>query len=193
MQGTPEKNDDINQESAPRFCGRVQLNIVDAETGFFYSGNYLGKKSIVSVGGGADFQDDAVRNSSHKLKPYFAWTTDATVDLPLGKEYVLAVQGAFVRVKNKPYETGEGYSSGQIGFSGQAGFLLYNKIQPVLKYMKFKDSDSGVTSQYFVGGLNYFIDGHKANIKAEYQMPWKGDNQDDSGEKKATVQCQIFI
>ncbi|MCU0822469.1 MAG: porin, partial [Spirochaetes bacterium] len=28
MKGNPDKNDDINPEAAPRFCGRIQLNIV---------------------------------------------------------------------------------------------------------------------------------------------------------------------
>ena len=193
MKGNTDKEDDINPEASPRFCGRIQMNIVDAETGFFYSGNYLGKKSIFSIGGGADYQNDAVRNPGNQLKPYFGWTTDLAVDLPIGNDYVLAVQGAFVRVKNKPYETGGGYSSGQLGFFAQAGFLLFNKIQPVLKYMKWKDSDKGDTTEYFVGGAGYFIDGHKANIKAEYQMPWNDDHKNKSGEKKATVQCQIFI
>lgn len=192
-QGSPEKNDDINRESNPRYCGRIQLNIVDAETGFFYSGNYLGKKSIFSIGGGADYQNDAVRNPGDKLKPYFAWTVDTTIDLPLGNDYVLTMQGAFVRVKNKPYESGDGYSSGQFGYFAQAGFLLFKRIQPVLKYLKWNDSDLDYMQEYFIGGVGFFIDGHKANIKAEYQMPWNDDHKNDSGEKKATVQCQIFI
>ncbi len=193
MQGTTDRNDDINPEAMPRLCGRIQLNIVDAETGFFYSGNYLGKKSIFSIGGGADYQNDAVRDSNSKLKPYFGWTVDATVDLPLGNEYALAVQGGFIRVKNKPYENTDGYSSLQFGFFAQAGFLIFNTIQPVLKYMRWKDDDKNFTKEYFVGGIGYFIDGHKANIKAEYQMPWNDDHKNASGEKQVTVQCQIFI
>ena len=39
----------------PRIVGRFQINIFDAETGFFYSGNYLGKKKILSFGAGIDW------------------------------------------------------------------------------------------------------------------------------------------
>ncbi len=39
MNNTPESNDDINPHSYLRYSGRLQLNIVDSETGFFYSGN----------------------------------------------------------------------------------------------------------------------------------------------------------
>lgn len=190
--GTPETRDDINRRSSPRYCGRLQLNIVDPETGFFYSGNYLGKKNIFSIGGGIDFQNFAVRNSSNDPEHYRAWTVDATIDLAINNDYVLAMQGAFVRVKNKPTEDG-GYIGKQFGMFAQAGVLIFNSFQPVIKYIRWDDDDNAVRTEYFTGGLNYFIDGHKANIKAEYQMPWNKDHKDNPGEKKATVQFQVFI
>ena len=41
-----------NKNDMPRYTGRIQVNLKDAEEGFFYSGNYLGKKSIISFGFG---------------------------------------------------------------------------------------------------------------------------------------------
>ena len=40
-----------------RVAGRLQINLLDAEPGFFYQGTYLGAKKIVSLGGFYDFQD----------------------------------------------------------------------------------------------------------------------------------------
>ncbi len=39
LQGTHVTSDDINPDSNPRFCGRVQINLLDSETGFFYCDN----------------------------------------------------------------------------------------------------------------------------------------------------------
>ena len=52
-------NDDVNPNNDIRYCGRIQINLLDPESGFFYSGNYLGKKKIVSFGGGLDYQRHA--------------------------------------------------------------------------------------------------------------------------------------
>ena len=40
-----------------RVAGRVQVNLMDAETGFFYAGSYLGTKKVLSIGASFDFQD----------------------------------------------------------------------------------------------------------------------------------------
>ena len=40
-----------------RAAGRVQVNLMDPETGFFYAGTYLGTKKILSIGASFDFQD----------------------------------------------------------------------------------------------------------------------------------------
>ncbi|HXU00463.1 MAG TPA: porin, partial [Polyangia bacterium] len=56
-----------------RVAARLQINLLDAEPGFFYAGTYLGAKRILSVGGSFDFQDD-----------YKQWNVDGFADLPLG-------------------------------------------------------------------------------------------------------------
>jgi hypothetical protein len=56
-----------------RVAGRVQVNLLEAETAFFYQGTYLGTKRVASLGASYDFQDNY---------KYFA--VDGFVDLPLG-------------------------------------------------------------------------------------------------------------
>ncbi len=56
-----------------RTAARLQINIFDPETGYFYGGTYLGAKKILSLGGSYDFESD-----------YKAYSADGFLDLPLG-------------------------------------------------------------------------------------------------------------
>lgn len=215
----------LNGNAAPRFVGRIQLNLMDAEDGFFYSGNYLGKKKIVSFGGGIDYQSNAgidydyQTSTPNKIDDYFAWTLDFTVDYPFAPGTVLALQGAYVHIDNRWSRTTKtringnalesyydyDYYGEEYGYFVQAGLLLMNTIQPVIKYStwvnKNKNAIGDDTSTYLTFGLNYFISGHNANIKIEYRHPL-GENEsiepsvdqiDKSGQQQVTLQAQIFI
>src|SRR6185312_1835441 len=56
-------------------AGRLQLNILDAEPGFFYAGTYLGKKKILSFGISGETQDPF---------HYYYVAGDGFADLPVG-------------------------------------------------------------------------------------------------------------
>ncbi len=193
-----EANEDRKTDSNPRFCGRFQLNFADPETGFFYSGNYLGKKNVLAIGAGVDFQKDAaiIRN---KVSTYFALTVDATADYKLSDEITVAFRGAYVKTANQPGQPNADAEENQYGFFGQLGVLLMGQVQPVIGYQYWDgltvlaNDKKAKDVSYMTFGLNYFIDGNSANIKAEYQNPMGKDNKAASGEKKATLQCQIFI
>ena len=186
-----EADSEAKTDGAPRFTGRIQVNFDEAETGFFYSGNYLGKKNILSIGGGIDYQKNA-----GNLGTYLAYTGDATIDYKISDEAVITFQGAYVKVAHQPGAS----VKNQWGWYAQIGALFYGQVQPVVKY-QYWDGDAVFTDgngddvkiSYMNYGLNYFIDGNNANIKAEYQNPMGKDNKSVSGEKKATIQFQIFI
>src|SRR6266540_4693445 len=57
--------------NAFRGTGRLQYNFWDTEAGYVYPGVYLGNKKILSVGAGADHQND-----------YRAWSADVFLSLP---------------------------------------------------------------------------------------------------------------
>lgn len=65
-----------------RFAARVQLNLLEAEPGFFYQGTYLGTRKILSVGGTVDLQDS-----------YRMYGGDVFLDLPVGPLGVVTAQG----------------------------------------------------------------------------------------------------
>ena len=56
-----------------RFAARLQINLLDPETGFFYAGTYLGAKRILSIGGSIDIQDS-----------YRYYAGDIFADMPAG-------------------------------------------------------------------------------------------------------------
>jgi hypothetical protein len=75
-----------------RLAGRVQVNVFDAEPGFFYQGTYLGTKKILSFGGYYDFQSQPSTGPAS----YKSYGGDAILDLPLGPG-ILTAQADFVR------------------------------------------------------------------------------------------------
>ncbi len=220
--GNTDRSDDINPDALPRFTGRMQINILDPEDGFFYSGNYLGKKKIVSFGGGVDYQADVTNlnignTDDQVVKDYFAWTADVTIDVPLAQGMAFALQGAYIHMDNQPTTTtNTAYSTTAVGANGiekqygyfvQAGLLLFDTIQPVVRYTRWytghqlmtgtTEYDNSITS-YLTVGLNYFINGHNANIKIEYRHglgeTQNGVDQDDQPNQNVfTLQGQIFI
>ncbi len=188
----------LNKNDMPRYTGRVQVNLKDAEEGFFYSGNYLGKKSIISFGMGLDFQQDVYKDGT-KAKDYTAWTVDAYFDHPVGANNVLTLQGAYIDVKNSAFSsvTISGttvYPDKMKIYFMEGGFLINGTWQPVARYYYKKIELAGVDGKIseIAAGVNYFIKGHNANIKVEYAHQLK-DETDDFKNKQVTVQCQIFI
>ena len=177
----------INHHDHARLTGRIQINLLDPEDGFFYSGNYLGKKKILSFGGGIDFQKNVYRdNDDYSLKDYLAWTVDLTIDSKITKKISFALQGAYLRSKNNPNQIDH------FAYFVQSGILILKTFQPVIKYYnKVIDTNGKTKISHASCGINYFIEGHNANIKTEYAYPL-GDNT-GSGEKKVIIQCQIFI
>ena len=183
----------INKNDMPRYTGRVQINLKDAEEGFFYSGNYLGKKSIISFGAGIDYQQDAFKAGT-KAKDYTAWTVDVYFDHPVAANNVLTLQAAYINVKNSPFmaKTPEEPEEAKMYFA-EGGFLINGTWQPVARFY-YKDVDKSKVSE-IAGGLNYYIKGHNANIKAEYAQELKDESGSTNNfkNKKITVQCQILI
>lgn len=200
-------DDDINSKSLPRVTGRIQINLKDAEDGFFYSENYLGKKTILSFGAGVDYMKDA-RIVDGNQEDYLAWTVDVIVDYPISPDMVVAFQAAYVNMKNRPGTlslfglTGLAMPEKEYGYFAQIGLLLNNTWQPVIKYASWVYQEAlgteDVTVSYLTIGLNYFINGHNANIKLEYQMPMgeivSGTDLDElPNQRVVTLQAQIFI
>ncbi len=71
--------------SSFRSAGRVQYAFFDVESGFFTTGTYLGKKKVLTVGGGYDVQSD-----------YKAFAADAFFERPIGAAGAVTLQADLV-------------------------------------------------------------------------------------------------
>lgn len=135
-----------------RATGRVQFNLFDAETGFFYAGTYLGAKRILSIGASADLQGDY---------KYFAG--DVFADLPLGP-------GVLTAQANVAYWDGGGFIpvAEQTALMAEAGYLIGSlRLTPIIRVEQLWVT-GGADQTRVGGGLAFWPYGHNANVKAFY-------------------------
>jgi hypothetical protein len=159
-----------------RYAGRVQYNLFDPEVGFFYTGTYLGKKRIVSIGGAFDHQSD-----------YDGYDLDVFVDHPLGAgavtgqfDYSRLDGGTLLRTLPK-----------QDNLLLELGYLVAAaKLTPFaqITHRSVADTGSGDETRTSVGA-SYWWTGHNANIKAAYQRIAPADAASQNG---FTIQLQVF-
>ena len=167
---------DTGSDNAFRYAGRVRYNVLDTESGFFYTGTYLGKKKILAVGAAFDAQQD-----------YHAYDIDAFFDHPLGPGAVTA------QVNYNRFDGGDTLKTlpKQNDVLVEAGYLIRAlKLTPVLQFAhkNVSDQSPGDESRTAVGA-NYWWAGHNVNVKALYtRIAPKGLNK----QNEFTVQLQVF-
>jgi hypothetical protein len=167
---------DAGSNNPFRYAGRVQYNLLETETGFFYTGTYLGKKKILAVGAAFDGQ-----------KGYHAYDADAFFDYPAGPGAVTA------QIDYNRFNGGDTLTTllKQDDVLVEAGYLIRAlKVTPVLQFARrnFTHSDTGDEKRTAIGA-NYWWAGHNTNVKALYTRiaPRGLDRQHE-----VTVQLQIF-
>ena len=171
----------VNQYSPMRSAVRLQYCFLDREKGFFYTGSTLGKGRMVNVGAGVDMQGS-----------YRGYSADAFVDLPVSELGSITASGS------AGIFDGGGTDQDSTAFTGlvprqsilfvEAGFLFKDlNLQPYLKYesqsvratVLKQVTASAATLDYqnslrsgdrWGFGVNYFINGHGASVKAMYEI-----------------------
>jgi hypothetical protein len=141
-----------------RATGRIQINLLDAEPGFFYAGTYLGKKKILSFGFSGDTQ-----SSYHYL------AGDIFADLPLGP-------GVFTAQVDVAHWTGGTFIplAKETAVMGEAGYNFDAvHLSPIVhvEHLWGGTSPGGITSVDQTragGGLAFWPYGHTSNLKAFY-------------------------
>jgi len=159
-----------------RATARVQVNLLDPETGFFYAGSYLGAKKILSVGGSADIQDEF---------KYFAG--DVFVDMPLGP-------GIFTAQVNVAHWNGGAFIAlpSQTAVMGEVGFAIGDlKLAPIVRAERlFLTGDNNDTTR-LGGGLALFAFNHNSNLKLFYTNI-KGEAA-SRGVNQINLQWQLYF
>jgi hypothetical protein len=183
---------DVGGRNFPRIVGRLQVNLLDPETGMFYAGTYLGAKRILSIGGAFDIQPHNDFAGSYRY-----WDVDGIVDMPAGPG---VVSGQI----NYAHWNGEGYVAipKQSALMMEAGYRLAEiPIAPVVRYeQRFPGTATAALpkQKWIAGGLSFFPYGHNLNVKAFYQRiipenPTPAPAVPLHGYNQFVVQWQLFF
>jgi hypothetical protein len=167
---------DAGSHNSFRYVGRLQYNVFDTETGFFYTGTYLGKKKILAIGGAVDAQ-----------QRYRAYDADAFVDLPTGV-------GAFTGQLDYNHFDGDRTFTSlpkQNDYLLELGYLVAAlKLTPVLQFSNRDVVNATVGDEnHWSIGANYWWAAHNANVKGAYS---RISPNGSPSQNEFTVQLQLF-
>ena len=157
--------DNANVNSSPLFSGRLRLDLMDIEGGFWGNGSFFGDKDIFAIGVGGQFQ----KHGSATMAGDKDWT-DVNVDVLFEKKLG---GGSFV--------TGEGayYHYGVLdGGISDAWYILgayatptmgVGSLQPMVRYQGEKVKGPGGTTPWNIDvGLAYLVKGPALRVVATY-------------------------
>jgi len=196
MPTVPGQPDRVGGLNFFRFVARLQVNVLDAEPGFFHAGTYLGAKKIVSFGGFYDLQD--------KYK-YFGG--DVFVDLPLGP-------GVFTLQSNVTHWDGGGFLTTikkDTAYMGEIGYLIGPlMLSPIFRYERLDaalaptdptmpagpmnpltDDPLNPSEKRIGGGLAFWPFGYNTNFKAFFQRVHRALGTHDYNQ--VNVQWQLYF
>jgi hypothetical protein len=173
-------------KSQLRYTGRVHLTLLDPESSLVYRGTYLGEKKVLTLGGGYQFEPDAVfaNLAAHTLpKDYTAWTMDGFFEYPTTAG-TFTLSGAYLRTDFDNAFQGADPDPRSVGENGEkkgwyvkAGYLLPNKVGPGKvqffgRYEEWKFAQlSGIFDQkikWWALGANYLIKGQDVRVTVQY-------------------------
>jgi hypothetical protein len=166
--------------TAMRFMARVQLNLLDPETGYFYAGTYGGTKKVLSIGGGIDLQDD-----------YKGYAGDAFLDLPIGDDVLTA------QVDVLHFDGGTWIPAllKQTEVQAEAGYRIGAlKLSPIVRFedqIISNASSAAPNVQRYGVGLAWWVMNHNMNVKAFYSYV-----KPDNGSRKYSqinLQMQFYV
>lgn len=180
-------NDDGTEpRSSLRYTARAHVTLLDPEATLVYRGTYLGEKRVLTLGGGYQFEPDALYGNVAArtlAKNYQAWTADAFFEYPLPAGAV-TLSGAYLRTDfGGAYQGGDpdprsvGLNGEKKGWYAKAGYLLpvqlwTGSVQVYARYESWRFAElSQIVDQqirWIAAGLNYYLKGQDLRITLEY-------------------------
>lgn len=174
-----------NGDDHVMWTGRVVLNLLDPEPGYYNQSTYYGEKEIFAIGLAGMSQRDAVGTIADP-RDFTGWNIDALYETKLAGGGVVSLEGAYYDFDDDDatsIETATGIST--LTRQGESYFLLasylcpckvgYGKVwgnfQPYVRWQEY-DRDfttTGVLEDQVDLGLNYIIDGHDARVSLVWE------------------------
>jgi hypothetical protein len=171
---------DVGARNFFRFAARLQVNLFDPETGFFYAGTYLGAKRVLSLGGSIDIQD------SYR---YFAG--DFFADLPLGP-------GVFTGQVNVAYWNGHSFIAipDETAIMAEVGYNIAGvRVSPILRFEDLLVASTATAGSSHVarfgGGVGWWPYGHTSNLKLFFTQI-RASNEDHA-QNQVNLQWQVYF
>lgn len=185
-----------NPDDNLRFVGRVSVSLLDPEKEFFNPQTYLGEKSVLSIGAGIDFQEDLIMGigANRRERDYTAWTVDLHYDQPIG-DGGLTLEAAYIDINNGPNEIN--FTRMEPGFdatiaSAKAGYFFPVGLQPVVHWEKLNMKNGLDDTNFYGGGINYYIKGHANKISLDVTQVDQ-EREDTDFQDHLIVTAQIAI
>lgn len=167
-----------------RFAARVQANVFDPETGFFYAGTYLGTKRVLSFGATIDVQDE-----------YIHWGGDAFLDMPVGPGLITA-QANVAHYDGKDFIVAGGISTPlpkQTSVMGEAGYLIDAiDLSPIVRFERQWIDPTSTHETRVGGGVAFWPYGHAFNVKAFY-LRVTPSAAGQHGFNQINLQTQVYV
>jgi hypothetical protein len=172
-----------------RLVARVQYNLFDPETAFFYAGTYGGSKKVLSFGAAVDHQDS-----------YTAFAVDAFLDLPLGPD-VLTAQFAFLHYGDSTTTPWLAVapplppSIRQNAVVFEAGYRLGAlKISPIVRFEDqfFSDTTPSASLLRVSAGVAWWLMNHNLNVKLFYSYV-KATAATSINWNQLNLQVQLYV
>ncbi|MGE5174227.1 MAG: selenite/tellurite reduction operon porin ExtI [Betaproteobacteria bacterium] len=202
-------NDDINDpKSTLRYTARVHLSLLDPEYSLVYSGTYLGKKKVLTVGAGYQTESDAVYGNvagKDLVKDYQAYTYDVFFEYPTPAG-TFTVSGAYLKEDFDGAYKGTDPDPRSIGINGEkkgwytkAGYMLPDSdLQVFGRYEKWRFAELvGIFDQeikWTAVGLNYYFRGQDMRFTLEYSTnDYEKEDTFNKDYKTVTVMLQFRI
>lgn len=149
------------------YAGRLQLDLWDAEPGYYGTGNYLGSKDILAFGiAGRSQQNGAY--STTATGDYASYSIDFLLEKKGVGPGALSFEAA-----GYDYDTSDVFLSEQgTAYSAGLGYIFDQKVgggqfQPFVRYQKFS-ADSDIDTKRYDLGVSYIIDGYNAQLSGAF-------------------------
>lgn len=166
----------FNPNHQQLFAGRIVINFLDPEPGYYNSSTYYGEKDILALGFTVQSQKDAATDLV-TTGDFTGWSLDGLFERKF-QDWVATVEGTYYN-----YDTDD--VNDPTLRQGKSWFLLgallapqkfgLGKVQPTVRYATY-DSDFLGTSKTWDFGVNYIINAH--NLK--FSLMWQRSQADTS-------------
>ena len=151
------------------YAGRLVLNLLDPEPGYYNSSTYYGSKDVLALGGAVQYQKlgaatvigtDATGAPILARNDLVAFNLDLLFEKRLAWADTLTLEGAYYNF-NKGAQGWSWYALASYLFASKVGF---GQVQPMVRWQEFTPTAGGDAVRTLDAGLNYVIDGHNTRV-----------------------------